>query len=170
MTTGTLQHHAIHHDPGAARLAIAAEEQREMEALKRVRRRDERLWLTGRLLLAVVFLTAATAKALTFGDTSRMLEGQGFAGAGFLLGVAILVEAFGGALLAMGMQTRRVATGLGIWVALVTLLLHHDLSQAWNRGAALSNLAIVAGLFFLIAHGAGARSVDQSRRVKELEA
>lgn len=170
--TATPQHHlgshALHHDPTAARLAVELDEAREIETLKAARRRDERLWVAGRLLMSVVFLTAATAKALTFTDTAAMLEAQGFSGSQFLLAIAIGIEAFGGAMLAMGMQVRRVATTLAVWVALVTLLLHHDLSVPFNRMSALSNLAMVAGLFFLIAHGAGLRSVDQSRRAKQI--
>jgi putative oxidoreductase len=173
MTTGTLQHqkgaHVLHHDPGAARLAVEQDEARELEALKAARRRDERLWLAGRLLMSVVFLTAATAKALTFDDTAKLLEAQGFSGTSFLLVIAIAIEAVGGAMMAMGMQVRRVASALAVWVAMVTLLLHHDLTFAWNRMSALSNVAMIAGLFFLIAHGAGPRSVDLSRRMKQAE-
>lgn len=165
MTTGTMQH-IIHHDPTSARLALQAEEELELAALKRQRVREERTWLAGRLLMAVVFLTAAAAKALTFRDTSNMIFNQGFAGPDFLLSLAILVEAFGGAMLAMGMQVKRVSAALIVWVGLVTVLLHNDLSMAWNRASALSNLALAAGLLFLAAHGAGARSVDLSRRLK----
>ena len=63
-------------------------------------------------------------------------------------------------------RTTLIAATLAVWVGVVTLLLHHDMTMAWNRASALSNAALVAGLFFLIAHGAGTRSVDQSRRVK----
>lgn len=175
MTTGTVQSHlqrshALHHDPESARLAIQAEEERELTMLKKVRIRDERTWLAGRVLMAIVFLTAATAKILTFNDTSRMIESMGFAGPGFLLFVAVVVEAFGGAMLAMGMQVKRVSIALIVWVGLVTVLLHHDLTQSWNRASALSNLALAAGLLFLTAHGAGSRSVDQSRRAKLADA
>jgi putative oxidoreductase len=176
MTTGTLQQqhqpgfHALHHDPDAARIAVELEEARELEVLKSARKRDERLWLGGRLMMAIVFLTAATAKALTFQQTSEMIALQGFAGPDFLLGVAIAIEAFAGAMLALGMQTRKVATTLIVWVAFITLALHHDLGQAWNRASALSNMALIAGLLFLLAHGAGTRSVDQARRRKETEA
>ena len=171
MTPGTLRqhhlgHHALHHDPGAARLAVQEDEARELAALKKARSRDERLWVAGRVVMALVFLTAATAKALAFRETSALIEAQGFSGPDFLLGMAILIETFGGAMLAMGLQVRRVATTLAVWVGLVTVLLYHDLSNRWNQASALSNLALIAGLLFLIAHGAGVRSVDQSRRIK----
>jgi putative oxidoreductase len=165
MTTSTMSH-ALHHDPESARLALKAEEERELQALKKRRALDERTWVAGRLLMGIVFLIAATAKALTFSEVSRLIETAGFSGADFLLSLAILVEAFGGAMLAMGMNVKRVSVGLMIWVGLVTLLLHHDLSQGWNRASALSNVALIAGLLFLTAHGAGVRSVDQSRRTR----
>jgi putative oxidoreductase len=161
--------HALHHDPESARLALRVDEERELEVLKKRRGRDERTWLTGRLLMAAVFLTAAVAKALTFNEVSQLIEAQGFAGPEFLLGVAIMIEAFGGALLAMGMNVQKVSLGLVVWVGLVTVLMHHDLSQAWNRASALSNIALAAGLLFLAAHGAGIRSVDQSRRTRLAE-
>ena len=169
MTTAELSRHhqsshALHHDPESARLALRADEEQELEVMKKRRSREERTWLAGRLLMAVVFLTAAVAKALTFSEVSRLIEAQGFAGPDFLLGLAIMIEAFGGALLAMGMNVQKVSAGLVIWVGLVTVLLHHDLSQTWNRASALSNVALAAGLLFLAAHGAGIRSVDRSRR------
>lgn len=159
-------HHALHRDPESARLAIEAEERRELEELKKRRTFDERTWLAGRILMAIVFLTAAVAKALTFSDVSTLVENAGFAGAGVLVSLAILVEAFGGALLAMGMNVRKVSYTLMVWVGLVTVLLHHDLSSGWNRASALSNVALIAGLLFLAAHGAGIRSVDQTRRAR----
>jgi putative oxidoreductase len=158
--------HALHHDPESARLAVKAEEERELVELKKRRAFDERTWLAGRLLMGIVFLTAAVAKAMTFSDVSQMIEAKGFAGPDFLLGMAIMVEAFGGALLVMGMNVRKVSFALIGWVALVTVMMHYDLSQAWNRASALSNVALAAGLLFLIAHGAGIRSVDQSRRAR----
>jgi putative oxidoreductase len=162
----TILSHALHHDPESARLALRAEEERELEMLKKRRALDERTWVTGRLLMGIVFLTAAVAKALTFREVSGLIETAGFAGPDFLLSLAILVEAFGGAMLAMGMNVKKVSIGLIVWVGLVTALLHHDLSLAWNRASALSNVALAAGLLFLAAHGAGIRSVDQSRRAR----
>lgn len=170
MSTTSLQHHlgahALHHDSDAARLAVEQETQRELEQQRRERTREERAWVAGRLLMGLVFLVAAVGKAATFGDTSRLLADHGFAGPSLLLALAISVELTGGVFLAMGLEVRRASIALIGWVALVTVLVHLDLTQAINRAAVVSNLAIAAGLLLLAARGAGAASADRVRERK----
>ncbi len=160
----------IHHDPAAAAIAVAQEEARHAAALKQERRRVEGAWLTGRLVLGGVFMAQALIKLATFDQTRAMLETQQRAAPAALVTLAIVVELFGGALLATGWTVRRTAIALGCWVGVVTLFMHWNLGDAANRTAALSNLGVLAALTLLGAHGGGRSSVDAAKVREQVRA
>jgi putative oxidoreductase len=111
----------------------------------------------GRLIISFVFIVSALTKALSFHDLTRE-------GGGLVLWLSIAVELIAGSLLALGLQARRAATVLLIWLGIATLFFHGDLTLEADRALALANLAICGALFCFIAHGGGLLSVDQFQR------
>jgi putative oxidoreductase len=152
--------HALHHDPQSAALAVAEDERQERLAAERVLRTAGRLQLLARLCLATLFLASAAAKLFDFDATRRAMDAFGLSGSGGLLSLAITAELVGGVLLALGLNVRRAALGLVGYLALASIMFHHDLSVDLNRAFALTNLAIAGGLLLLAAYGPGAFSLS----------
>jgi len=84
--------------------------------------------------------------------------------------VAILIEVGGAALLILGWQTRRVAWLFILFVVIATLMAHRfwEFSDAAQYAAQLNNflknLAVLGGLLYIAAFGAGALSMDGRAR------
>ena len=143
-----------HRDPEAAERALEeAEAERLAEKDKRSAQR-EALHLAGRLILGCVFITSAVVKAIAFdAGTAGNLGG--------VFWLTIVLELVCGSLLAVGFHTRRAAIVMLVWLGVGLVFFHGDLSLEVNRVFALANLGIAAGLFGLIANGAGLLSVDR---------
>jgi len=152
---------AHHHDVSAAAWAVAAEEDRQKAEGKKLRMRRFKLYLTGRVLLASLFIISAVVKMVGFEATREALADVGLHDGRFLLTLAIGIELMGGLALALGYQVRYVATALISYMTAVTLLMHSDLTVVLNRAFALLNLALAGALLMLVAHGAGTHSVDR---------
>ena len=112
----------------------------------------------GRILLALIFIVAGFGK---LGDV------QGFSGylasgglPAFLAWPAVLFEIIAGLALLIGYQTRLVALALAAF-SVVTALLYHAPVDAMQQVMFLKNLAMAGGYLMLVAHGAGALSVDE---------
>ena len=76
------------------------------------------------------------------------------------------IDLFGGILILLGYQTRWVAMVLIAFVVLTLLFVHNfwtmeGPARAANQAHFYKNLAIIAGLLFLINHGPGRWSLDR---------
>lgn len=170
MSTATLHHKgfAVHHDPQAAAAALAADEARRIEALKKERVWAERGFTAGRGALGAVFIAAGLVKATSYAQTVGALEMREMALPGLLVTAAIATEVLGGVLLALGGWTRKTALVLIGWLTTVTLFMHWNLTDPINRSFALANLGIAAGLALLAARGGGMHSLDAVRARRAL--
>lgn len=155
----------IHHDPQSAALAFAEAEEKERALEARLARRHHRLHFAGRALLAVLFLASGIAKLVQFDSTVKALDTFALGDSSLALIVAIAAELLGGSLLLLGYQTRWASIGLAAYVALATVFFDSNLADPLHRSFALSNLAIIGGLLLLVAHGAGAVSLE--RRIEK---
>lgn len=154
-------HVSLHHDPAMAAMALAhAEKERQQQREKRFVRHAY-YSAVGRVLLATLFLVGAVAKIVLFPETRRAMDLLGLASPTLLLSVAVTIEFVAGSLLALGLWVRRSAGFLIAYVVAITVLMHGDMSTAANRAAAITNLALAGGLLLLVAHGAGALSLDR---------
>lgn len=113
-----------------------------------------------RVLLALIFIVAGVGK---LGDV------QGFSGylasgglPAFLAWPAVLFEIIAGLSLAVGFMTRPVALALAAF-SIVTAFLYHLPVNEMQQVMFLKNLAMTGGYLLLVAHGAGALSVDRRR-------
>lgn len=120
-------------------------------------RTEDVLALTGRLLLAVIFLASAFGKITNFDGTLKFMEAHGLPMTALLCAGAISLEALGAGTLILGYLTRWGAAALIMFLAVVTGVFHSAPDQ---RIALLKNLAIMGGLLQIMAFGPGEMSLD----------
>ena len=128
------------------------------------------MMLVGRIAIAALFLIPGIRKLLAVAGTAGYFAKLGFPMPEVMVWVAILVEVGGAVLLIVGWQARRIAWLLILFVLIATLMAH----RFWEFGDAaqyaaqmnnfLKNVAVIGGLLFIAAFGAGALSLDGRRR------
>ncbi|WP_420467941.1 DoxX family protein [Panacagrimonas sp.] len=116
----------------------------------------------GRVLLATLFLLAGLQKIGGYDGTLAYMASQGVPG--FTLPLVIALEVLGALAIIVGWQTRLVALLLAGFSIASGLLFHFKPDDAMQMTMLLKNLAIAGGFLLLVAHGAGAWSVDGRRR------
>jgi putative oxidoreductase len=115
--------------------------------------------LAGRVLLAVLFIPAGYGKIGGFEGTQGYMESMGVPG--MLLPLVILLELVGGLLLLVGYQTRIVAFLLAGFTIVSGLIFHLQPADQMQMIMLFKNVAIAGGLLLVVAHGAGALSLDR---------
>ena len=126
---------------------------------------QSQMMLVGRILLATVFLVAGIRKLMAVAGSTGYLAKLGFPAPEVLIWVAIVIEVGGAALLILGWHARKVSWVMIIFVAVATLMAHRfwqfDAAQYANQmNHFLKNFAIIGGLLYVVAFGAGALSMD----------
>ena len=114
--------------------------------------------LFGRILLALIFITAGYSKIGGYDGTSAYMASHGVPG--ILLPLVILTELGGGLSILVGFQTRIVAIALIGFTLLSGALFHFVPADQGQMINFMKNLAIAGGFLALFANGAGAYSVD----------
>ena len=118
--------------------------------------------LTGRILIAVLFLMAGIGKlGAGYAGTQGYMESMGVPG--MLLPLVIALEIGGAILIIAGLFTRMTALALGAFTVLSAVLFHADFADPMQQIMFMKNLAIAGGFLFLAVGGAGAWSVDARR-------
>lgn len=123
------------------------------------------LSLVGRLLLALLFLSAGISKIGGFAGTVGYISSVGMPLPTVAAAVAVAVEVLGGLALIAGFGTRIAALVLAAFTLVASLYFHAFWSvpadQAFMQQLMFfKNIAVVGGLLMLAAHGAGAWSLD----------
>ncbi len=126
------------------------------------------LTLTGRLLLALLFLPAGIGKIGGFAGTVGYIGSVGLPLPQLATVLAIVVEVGGGLALLAGYGTRLAALALALFTLVATFVFHNFWAMPAEQVMVqqlmfLKNIAVVGGLLVLAAHGAGAYSVDARR-------
>jgi len=116
----------------------------------------------GRILLALVFIVAGLGK---LGDV------QGFAGymasgglPTILAWPAIAFEIVAGLALLVGFQTRITALALAGFSIVTAIMFHFVPADQMQMAIFFKNFAMAGGYLMLVAHGAGAWSLDNLHR------
>ena len=118
--------------------------------------------LTGRILIAVLFLMAGIGKlGAGYAGTQGYMESMGVPG--MLLPLVIALEIGGAVLIIAGLFTRMTALALGAFTVLSAVLFHADFADQMQQIMFMKNLAIAGGFLFLAVADAGAWSVDARR-------
>jgi len=123
------------------------------------------LMLLGRIAMSVIFIVAGIRKAMAIAGTVAYMQKGGVPFAELLVYLVILLEVGGGLALLLGWKARGIAAALAVFVIIATPIFHAfwavDPTQYVTQlNMFLKNLAIVGGLLYVIAGGAGAYSID----------
>lgn len=126
------------------------------------------LAVTGRVLLALMFVYAGVSKLTNLGGTAGYIAAGGLPMADVLAPVVALFEVIAGLALAIGWHARWAALALGVFTLLASVLFHQFWAvppeqQMIQQLMFLKNLAVTGGLFIVAALGAGPLSVDHRR-------
>ena len=115
----------------------------------------------GRVLLASLFLLAGLQKVGAYEGTVAYMSSQGVPG--FTLPFVIGLEVLGALAIIVGWQTRLVAFLLAGFSLVSAALFHFKPDDAMQMTMFLKNVSIAGGFLLLVAHGAGAYSLDNRR-------
>ena len=115
----------------------------------------------GRVLLASLFLLAGLQKIGAYEGTAGYMASQGVPGA--LLPIVIALEVLGALAIIVGWKTRLVAFMLAGFSLVSAALFHFKPDDAMQMTMFLKNVSIAGGFLLLVAHGAGAYSLDNRR-------
>lgn len=114
--------------------------------------------LAGRFLISTIFLMAGISKISAYSGTQGYMEAMGVSSS--LLPLVIVLEVVGALAIIEGFKTRITAFLLAGFSVLAAFLFHNNFADQMQSILFMKNIAIAGGFFFLIAHGAGAISVD----------
>jgi len=114
--------------------------------------------LVGRALVAGIFIAAGLDKIGGYAGTQGYMESVGVPG--ILLPLVIALEIIGGIAVLIGFRTRIAAFLLAGFTLMAAAIFHGDFSQPMQSIFFMKNLAIAGAFLVLMAHGAGAWSLD----------
>jgi putative oxidoreductase len=117
--------------------------------------------LAGRVMIAAIFLVAGLNKIAGYEGTQGYMEAMGVPGA--LLPLVIALEVLGAVAIIVGWRTRLVAFLLAGFSIVSAVIFHRALGDQMQFILFMKNLAMAGGFLFLVAHGAGAWSLDARR-------
>jgi putative oxidoreductase len=109
----------------------------------------------GRAFVGTLFLISGIYKIIGFSGVAGWMTSAGVPLASLLLAITIAIEIGGGLMLVTGVQVRRAAIVVALFIIPVTLVFH----AFWNADAAnyqsqltnfLKNLAILGGMLLVI--------------------
>jgi putative oxidoreductase len=115
----------------------------------------------GRLLISLIFVISGVGKLGSYAGTQGYMESMGVPGV--LLAPVIALEVLGGLAIILGWQTRLVAFLLAGFCIVSAVLFHGNIGDQMQQIQFLKNLGLAGGFLFLVAHGAGAWSLDNRR-------
>ena len=123
------------------------------------------LALIGRILLALLFITAGYSKLGNLAGTAGYIASGGLPFPSVLAAAVGLLELFGGLALAVGFKARWAALALGLFTLLASVLFHKFWAVAPEQQMVqylmfMKNLAVAGGMFLVAALGAGPLSID----------
>lgn len=117
--------------------------------------------LAGRILMALIFISAGANKIIGYAGTQGYMDSMGVPGA--LLPLVIALELGGGVALIVGYQTRLVAILLAGFCVVSGALFHNNFANQVDMIMFMKNLAMAGGFLVLFANGPGGLSLDQKR-------
>lgn len=111
-----------------------------------------------RLLLSLIFVVSGVGKISAYAGTQAYMEAMGVPGA--LLPLVIALEIIGGLAIILGWQARIFAFLLAGFSLLSAVIFHADLGDQGQQIQFMKNLGLAGGFLLIVAHGAGAWSLD----------
>jgi putative oxidoreductase len=124
--------------------------------------------LAGRILMALIFLPSGIGKIGNFSGVAGAMSSKGLPMVEVLLVISIVFELAGAVMLIVGWKMRWGALFLILFTIPATLVFHNfwavDAAQYQNQfNHFMKNLAMVGGLLYMMAFGAGPLSLDKGK-------
>jgi len=125
--------------------------------------------LIGRVLLALMFVTAGFSKLTGLEGTAGYIASVGLPAPMLLAVAAGVVELVAGVLIIVGWQARWAALALAAFTVVASVLFHNYWAKPADKAFMeqlmfMKNMSVTGGLLVLFAFGAGALSLDARRK------
>lgn len=119
----------------------------------------------GRILLALIFVRGGISKLGAIAATTANMASHGIPNPDLLVWGAIALELVGGLMLMAGLMTRVLGFLFFCYTLVLALIFHRYWTMtgaaAREQGSSFfEHLAIMGGMLYVMAHGAGAFSLD----------
>lgn len=119
----------------------------------------------GRILLAAIFIQGGINKLGAIGATAANMASHGVPLPDLLVYGAIVLELGGGLMLLTGFYARWAALALGLYTLVLALMFHAYWTMPLDQvraqhGAFFEHIAMIGGMLYVVAFGAGPLSVD----------
>lgn len=114
--------------------------------------------VVGRVLMGLLFLVSGVGMFMAEGGPASAAGFYTMVGlpmAGVLVWVVAIFKVVAGGMLVIGRNVGCAAGSLAVFTLLTALLAHRDIADPMQLTSALKNLAIVGGLLYVMAFGAG---------------
>lgn len=119
------------------------------------------LAVTGRVLIAAIFVLSGASKLADPAGTIAYIESAGLPLPTFAYAAAVAVELIGGLLLIAGYQTRIVASAIAVFSLAAAFGFHANLSDQNQFIHFFKNVALAGGLLQIAAFGSGRIGLDR---------
>lgn len=119
--------------------------------------------LVGRFLMAVMFFLSGFGKVMAPAATIAWITSTGLPMPEVGYVASIIIELGGALLLVIGWQTRLLGAVLSVFAIATAFIFHRNIADQNQFFHFLKNIAVMGGLFQLIAFGAGKYSLDARR-------
>ena len=125
--------------------------------------------LIGRVLLALMFVTAGYSKLTGLEGTAGYIASVGLPAPMLLAVAAGVVEVVAGVLIIVGWQARWAALALAAFTVVASVFFHNYWAKPADKAFMeqlmfMKNMSVTGGLLVLFAFGAGALSLDARRK------
>lgn len=120
--------------------------------------------LVSRVLLSSIFLFSGVKKILGFAATQAYMAQHGMKMTGMFLVLAILFEIGGGLSVLLGYLPRLGALALIAFLVPTTVVFHREFADPVQVTQFAKNVAILGGLFAILATGGGGFSLRRAKR------
>jgi putative oxidoreductase len=118
--------------------------------------------LIGRFLIGAPFIMSGLGKLTSYAATTGYIASVGLPLAGLGWAIAVLMEAGGGTLLALGYRTRLVAPVMALFTLATAIFFHHNFADQNQMIHFLKNIMLMGGLLNIAYFGAGPVSLDSA--------
>jgi putative oxidoreductase len=129
------------------------------------RQQSDVIALIGRVVMSLIAIMSGFHKLLDPTNTIQHIAADGLPLPPAAYVVAVLCELGGGLALLLGWKTRIAATALSAFCIVAALTVHYHPGVAAQMVNFWKNITMAGGFLYVLAHGAGAYSLDAWPRV-----